>query len=118
MTKLLRKRDNQLLVPELEVAKSLFSIAKGLLGRRELASDRGLWIWSGGSIHTFFMQFAIDLVFLDEQMVVTKIYQSVPPWRILPPARKAVSVVELAGGFLEKCPIQVGDELYVDPALS
>jgi uncharacterized protein len=118
MTRLQRKKTLQTLVPNLEIARSFVARAVGLLGRRDLAEDHGLWILRCGTIHTFFMRFSIDLIFLNHDLVVKGVYQNVRPWRVVWPVWGASSVVELRAGFLEKNPVLVGEELHVDHPLS
>jgi len=109
---------DKLLLENLEVASSFWSRSKGLLGRKSLPPTQGLWILRCNSIHTFFMNFAIDLVFLDKKMVVRKTLKGVRPNRLVLPVWRASSVIELSDGFLEKSPIRVGEKLHVDPTLS
>lgn len=111
--------DNRIvLLEDLEVASDLWSRTKGLLGRKSISLNEGLWILRCNAIHTFFMKFAIDVVFLDRKMTVRKIVKAVGPGRIILPVWRATSVIELSEGFLEKHPLKVGDKLNVDPALS
>ncbi len=116
--KLYSKSTAKTLVPKLEVATSFWARTKGLLGRKELPADQALWIHRCNSIHTFFMQFPIDLVFVDRQMVVRKTYSRVKPNRLVLPVLWATSVIELSPGFLEANPITVGEQLHVDHPLS
>jgi uncharacterized protein len=88
---------------------------RGLLGRRSLAEDEGLWIVPCEAVHTFGMRFAIDLVFLDRRNVVRKVRSSVPPWR-LSGCLRAHSVLELAAGTLTRMPVAPGDTLQLSPA--
>lgn len=112
------KRANAVLVPNLEVAAGFWARTKGLIGRRDLPEDRGLLILRCNSIHTFFMKFAIDLVFVDRDMKVRKTYSSVPPRRLVLPVWGASSVIELRAGFLNNHPVNVGEQLHVDHPLS
>ncbi len=112
--KLLDARTNQTLVPRLEVAKSAWACMRGLLGRENLDADEGLWITQRGSIHTFFMKFPIDVVFVDRELTVTKTVAQVEPGRFVWRGWKSYSVIELQAGFLERHPIRVGDKLHVD----
>jgi uncharacterized protein len=82
----------------------------GLLGRRFLPPGEGILIRPASSVHTFFMRFPIDVVFLDKRGVVIGIRNNVPPWRAAF-ARRARSVLELAAGESARAGIQVGDEL-------
>src|SRR5215207_4523882 len=54
---------------------------KGLLGRRSLEPGEGLLLQPAGSVHTAFMRFAIDVVFLDRDLRVLRVAASVRPWR-------------------------------------
>lgn len=116
--KLTHAATKKTLVEKLEVADTLWSRARGLLGRSSLAANEGLWILASGSIHTFFMKFPIDVIFLDREMVVTKTVGHVTPFRFVWRGWKASSVIELQAGFLEKNPIRVGDKLHVDHTIS
>lgn len=109
---------DQSLLENLEVAKSLWARTKGLIGRKNLPQDHGLWILRCNSIHTFFMKFPIDLVFINRQMVVIKTFSGVRPGRIVWPVWRASSVIEFSEGFLIKHPIRIGEKLHVDSALS
>ena len=89
--------------------------ARGLIGRKALDADEGLYI-ATGSIHTFFMRFPIDVVFLDKENVVRSVAESVKPARILI-RRGATGVVELRAGTCAQLNIRVGDRLaFVPPA--
>ncbi len=83
---------------------------RGLLGRRELPPDEGILLRPAGSIHTAFMRFPIDAVFLDRELVVVGIAPHLHPWRAA--SRKgAHAVLELAGGETERRRLRVGDRL-------
>lgn len=111
--KLINSSKNITLIEKLERATSLYARMKGLLGRNELPSDEALMINHCSSIHTFYMKFAVDVVFVDRKMVVKKIYKNVKPWRLVSPIWGAHSVIEFAGGALEKLNIEIGDQLNV-----
>lgn len=116
--RLRHESSNKILVENLEVAKTFWSRSKGLLGRADLPFDQGLWILRCNSIHTFFMRFPIDLIFLNRKMVVTKTMAHVAPGQLVWPVWQASSVIELREGFLLKFPVGVGEKLHVDTALS
>ena len=103
----------ELVVPNLEVAEGFFSRARGLLGRAHLPAESGLWIKPCNNIHTFFMKFAIDCVFLDKKMCINRIEADVKPYKIVGPFWKAVSVIELKSGTAETKNLKIGDQLYV-----
>jgi uncharacterized membrane protein (UPF0127 family) len=83
---------------------------KGLLGKRELVAGEGLLIQPAPSIHTFFMRFPIDVVFLSKNGEVMKVAADVGPWRMRS-CRRAFAVLELAAGEAERRGITVGDQV-------
>ena len=85
---------------------------RGLLGRKSLAEDEGILLRHAGSIHTFFMRFAIDAVFLDADDVVIGIASELAPWRTAG-RRGAKAVVELASGACVRRGISPGDKLVL-----
>lgn len=115
--KLLNKSKNIVLLNSLEVAKTLGSRMKGLLGRQSLTKDQALWIHSCSSIHTYFMKFPIDVILLDKHRVVVAIHKNVVPWRIVFPVWKASSVIECRAGVVEEWTsakkLDRGDVLHV-----
>lgn len=83
---------------------------RGLLGRRDLHAEEGVLLRPAGSIHTHFMRFAIDVVFLDREGRVLDLRSTVVPWRM---ARKrgAKAVLELRAGEARRRGVAVGDVL-------
>jgi uncharacterized membrane protein (UPF0127 family) len=79
-------------------ARSLWELAAGLLGRRRLRPGEALWLEPCGSIHTWGMGYAIDVVFLDREGTVIRLARSLPPWRIALAPPRTRSVVELPSG--------------------
>jgi hypothetical protein len=103
------------LATALEVADSGPKRNKGLLGRKGLAPGEGLWIIPCESVHTFFMQFPIDLIYLDRQNRIKKVRGSVPPWR-LSACLSAHSILELPAGTIHDTRTEHGDTLEFSPA--
>lgn len=83
---------------------------KGLLGRSRLAPGEGLWIVPCEAVHTFAMQFSIDLVYLDRNRRVLKVRHRVPPRR-LSACLRAYSVLELPAGAALQAQVMPGDIL-------
>ena len=111
----LNRTRGTLLATRLEVASSGKSRRKGLLGRAGLGSGEGMWILPCESVHTFFMQFPIDLVYLDRKNRVRKLCNSVPAWRISV-CLSAHSILELPAGAIRSSRTQPGDMLEFSPA--
>ena len=93
--------------PRLSVADKPRARLKGLLGRRALDSDEGLLLRPAGSVHTAFMRFSIDVVFLDRSLRVMDVRSNVGPWRMVG-RRGAKAVLELPAGEAERRGIKQG----------
>ena len=92
------------------VADRMLPRMKGLLGRRELASGEGMLIRPTSSIHTFFMRFPIDAVFLSRDGEVLKVKPNVGAWRARF-CRGAHSVLELPAGEAARRDVAPGAQL-------
>ena len=99
-----------------EVAGSSQSRTRGLLGRDALALGEGLWIVPCESVHTFFMRFSIDLVYLDRKYRVRKVRNAVGPWRVSA-CISAHSVIELPAGTALASQTQKWDQLELTDCL-
>lgn len=113
MPELVNRTTGKILTPHLKVALTATERMKGLIGHPPLVDDEMLWIPYCMSIHTFFMSFPIDCVFLDDRLRVCTLKPRIEPWRIIWPIWRARSVIEMAAGEIEQRQIQIGDELYV-----
>jgi uncharacterized membrane protein (UPF0127 family) len=87
---------------------------RGLLGRTGLDDGEGLLIRPANSVHMFFMRFAIDVVFLDRELVVRKVVEALGPWR-LAGCRGARAALELPAGTAGRRGITVGERLTLEP---
>ena len=92
------------------IANSLRDRAVGLLSTNALGSGEGLLLSPCKSIHTFFMRFPIDVLFLDPQGIVLA-QKTYKPWRLSGWYRKADGVLELSAGTIERTKTQLGDRL-------
>jgi uncharacterized membrane protein (UPF0127 family) len=101
------------ILPNLEVAATLWAQTIGLMGRKELATASGLLIPHCNAIHTAFVRFPIDVLFLDAQSMVLRLVPALAPWRIYGPVRGAKSVVELPAGTLRQKQIVIGQQFTV-----
>jgi uncharacterized protein len=95
------------------LARDTYSRMRGLLGRSGLAKGEGLLLQPAGSIHTFFMRFPIDAVFLDRERRVLHIASGVKPWRTAA-ARRAKAVLELAAGEAARVGLRPGNVLRLE----
>lgn len=102
----------RVLVPVLEVATESATRKKGLLGREGLPEDVGLVIAPTNAVHTFFMRFSIDIVFVSRAGAVLKVCEAVPAWRMAV-AWRGYAVVELAAGGAARAGLATGGQVQV-----
>lgn len=96
-----------------DVADTSAKRRTGLLKHTRLEAGEGLWINPCESVHTFFMKFPIDLVYLDKNRKVRKVRHAVGPWR-LSACLTARSVLELPAGTAAKTGTVEGDTLAIE----
>jgi uncharacterized membrane protein (UPF0127 family) len=99
-------------------ADTFLTRLKGLLGRRRLEADEGLWIEPCDSVHTFFMRFPIDVAFVDRKGVMIRGIARLRPWRVTRLYAGARACVELAAGTLEAFGLREGSRLVLTSPLS
>ena len=92
------------------VAETMLRRARGLLGRAELPLGEGILLRPASSIHTFFMRFPIDVLFLDRNLVVRKVVHRLGPWRMAF-GLGSKSVLELPAGEAERHGVAPGERL-------
>jgi uncharacterized membrane protein (UPF0127 family) len=103
------------LATSMEVANTDSKRRKGLLGREALSPGGGLWLCPCEAVHTFWMRFPIDLVYLDRKNRIRKLTCGVRPWR-LSACLSAHSVLELPSGTIRATQTQPGDILEFSAA--
>jgi len=97
-----------------EVAETSSARGKGLLGREGLDAGAGLWIKPCSGVHMFGMKFPIDVVGLNGDRKVVKLWPHLKPWRMTPISLRLRSVLELPAGRIAVCNIELGDQLRID----
>jgi uncharacterized membrane protein (UPF0127 family) len=84
------------------------------MGRSSLPPGEALLIRPCSSVHSFFMRFPIDVVFLDREGVVLKVYAPLRPWRASTWVRGARQALEMPAGTLARTGTSVGDTLALE----
>ncbi len=106
----LSKQDGTVVCTRCHLATRPFARLKGLLGRAGLEPGEGMLFRPAGSIHMFFMRFALDAIFCDRDLVVIDVERGLQPWRMA--SRKGAKVVvEVADGAAEN--VAAGDRLVL-----
>jgi uncharacterized membrane protein (UPF0127 family) len=103
-------RDGRVLVPQVLRTSTAWERMRGLLARGPLESGQGLLIDPCGSVHTLFMGYALDVVFLGSDWVVRKVSARVAPWRMAA-CSGAVRTLELGGDEASRAGIAPGMRL-------
>jgi uncharacterized membrane protein (UPF0127 family) len=106
----LKRENGEVVCDKCVVADSPASRLRGLLGRSELRPGEGLLLRPASAIHTCFMRFPIDAVFLDRDWRVVGISGDVRPWRAAG-SRGAKAVLELPAGESSRRGLELGDQL-------
>ena len=99
---------------KVKVADSIFGRLVGLLGRRSLQPDSGVWIVPANAVHTIGMMFSFDLVLIDKDFKVVGLRELVRPFRVTWPERHAESVLELPAHTIFRSRTQIGDQLLIE----
>ena len=112
MKQILVVRKGEIISARAQVASSLFERIVGLLNRSGLDPDEALLLEPCQSVHTFFMRFPIDVVFLDKENTVLGV-SHLKPWRISKHYFRAHAVLEAPLGFCNKHQVENGQKLEI-----
>ncbi len=106
------KKNGKLIVEDVKIAESMVERGIGLMFKKEMNGFSGLLIDPCKSIHTFFMKYPIDVIFLSNKWEIVKINRNMKPWRMSTFSFRTTKVLELKGGELS-LDIKEGDVLEV-----
>jgi uncharacterized protein len=96
---------------EVRMADNYFKRLQGLMGKPGLPAQAGLWIVPCNDIHSCFMRFEFDAIFVDKQNTVLYLVERMKPWRISKMVKGGHAVLELPAGTIEATGTQVGDKI-------
>lgn len=112
---IIRNRSKQTtLAHRATAARTFHERLRGLMFRPGLARGEALVLLGDNSIHTFFMRFPIDVLYLDRDGRVLRLAEAMPPWRIGPVVGGCRAIVELPPGTLRATQTAVGDVIVLD----
>ena len=100
-------------IPRVWMATGLFARMRGLLGREGLPAGEGLLLSPCHSVHTWFMRFSIDVVFLDGEWTVLRVCRGVRPFRMAGGGWRARRTLEVQSGWLSPDVIAPGVRVEV-----
>lgn len=104
----------QVVADKVRIAQDFKSRSVGLLNKTGLKEGEGLLIKPCSSIHTFFMKFPIDAVFLSRRFKVLKTYSNLAPWRLAGCPFGAHMVLELGSGVLKGLRLKMEEALRLE----
>lgn len=102
---------HNILIPDVMRTSNPLERMQGLLGRAPLKNHQAFLITPCSSIHTFFMSYTLDLVFLDKGWRIHRLLPGVRPWRMAW-APGASMVLELQAGAMDNMSLSTGQTLY------
>lgn len=110
MAGLINTRTNKMICSNYKIASKFFDRLVGLMFSDDLVGFDCLWIKRCNSIHTFFMRYPIDVVFINSHLKVKKIIRNMRPWRVSWFYLTASETLEFKAGTLDQ-DIKKGDVL-------
>jgi uncharacterized membrane protein (UPF0127 family) len=102
---------SKILLNKVYVADSFFPKFAGLIFRKRLKTDEGLLICSCNSVHTFWMRYPIDAIFLDDKFKVVYMIENIKPFSVTPFIKDSKYVLELLSLTAKKLGIVSGNYL-------
>lgn len=96
------------------VADSILSRLIGLLGKRVLKPDSGVWIVPANAIHTIGMLFSFDVIMIDRDFKVVGLHELIRPFRITRPNFRAESIIEVPAHTIFRSHTEIGDQLVIE----
>ncbi len=106
-------REGEVIGTQIQVATNFFCRLRGLLGRARLEKEEGLLLLPCRQVHTFFMSFAIDVLFLDKQGKIVELMPEMTPGHASPLVKDGYQVLELPAGTVKLKKLQKGEQLVI-----
>jgi len=109
--KIINVSRNTLLADKAVIAGTFFSRLTGLLGRSGLKQGEALILAPSNAIHSFFMRFTFDAVFLNRKKQVIGLVPWFKPFRLSRVYFSAVYTIELPSGIIQSSNTQIKDQI-------
>lgn len=108
---LIKKENKEVIVENAMTADSFFKRLRGLMFTKQLLPQSALFIYPCSAIHTFFMNYNIDVLYLDINNIIVALDENMKPGKIGKYVKDAVAVVELPSGKIRETSIAVGQAI-------
>ncbi|HZG70965.1 MAG TPA: DUF192 domain-containing protein [Chondromyces sp.] len=109
--KVVNLNNNRLIGGNIRQAYSFFKRLRGLMFTSGLPKGSGLHLHPCNSVHTFFMNYPIDVLYVNDQNVVVAVDEALPPGKVGKVYKDAVSVVELSAGTVKETATRIGHKI-------
>lgn len=112
--KIINATEGREIVSSAKVASSFSSRLLGLMFKKKIKNEQALIFYQAPSIHTFFMRFPIDIIFLDKKMKVKRIVNCLRPWKAII-CKGAYATIEFSSGKIKDGNINLDDQIKILP---
>lgn len=112
--RLIQGASGRCVAERVSLANTASARLRGLMFRRQMGAEEGLWLRPSQSVHTWWMFFPIDVLFLDRHHSIVSLIEHLRPFRVTWPRWRASSVIELPAGTIARYGLTVGDELRME----
>lgn len=102
------------IVEKLQIADNFWQRLKGLIGKKEFKDGEGLYLTPCSSVHSFWMRFPIDVVYLDKESKVIYIIENMKPCQMGKVIKRAASVLELPTNTIKNSGTSINDKLLIE----
>lgn len=107
-------RESEIISSHIKIADTFWLRLQGLIGKKALQPGEGLLLRPCSQVHTWFMKFAIDLIFLDQEGIIVQLVSAIAPGRVSPLVIKAGQVLELEAGTIMRYQLKEGEKLTIE----
>ncbi len=108
-----KEKSKEFLLGHVIIASSFTKKLFGLIFAERLDKDSCFFMHGSNSIHTMWMRYSLDVIFLDEKDNIIRIIEKIPPFRFTPFVKNAKKVIEFYPGFIGLKKIKVGETLEI-----
>lgn len=109
--KIINAKNSKIIAENVKIADNFFSRTKGLLGRNSMDKGEALHIIPCDSIHSYFMKFEFDAIFINKKNQVVHLIEKMPAWHFSKICFSARSIIELPAGVIKETETCIGDLL-------
>lgn len=110
----MNQANQQVVAEHVKVANNPFTRLAGLMGKKLLPKGHGLWITPCNGVHSCFMRFEFDAVFVNAQGEVLHVIEAMKPWGLSPMIKGARAVLELPAGAAAQAGVETGHKLQLN----